>query len=79
MQQKPLPVVTYDTRRYEEDMAARGWLKSDLARAANISDMTVIRFLRGQHHNARTAKKLADALGRPLHRYQRVTRRQAVA
>lgn len=50
-------------------MEARGWLQTDLARAADVSDTTVMRFFRGERQTARTAKKLADALGRSLRRY----------
>lgn len=53
-----------------DDLDDRGWLKTDLARAAELSDMTVSRFFRGKQQNARTAKKLADALGQPLRRYR---------
>jgi hypothetical protein len=53
-----------------DDMEELGWLKTDLARAAELSDMTVSRFFRGKQQNARTAKKLADALGKPVRRYR---------
>lgn len=79
MTRKRPAVVTYDTQLIERDMADRGWLRTDLARAAAVSDTTVMRFLRGQQHNARTAQKLAIALGWPLRRYIRVVRRAAVA
>ena len=72
--------VRFDIRLLREDMVARGWLATDLARAAEVSDMTVTRFLRGQHQTARTAKKLADAFGFPVRRYMRSSRsRRAVA
>jgi transcriptional regulator with XRE-family HTH domain len=63
------PGVGYDVQQMTEDMTAKGWLKLDLARAAGVSDMTVIRFLRGERQTARTAKKLAKALGRSLRSY----------
>jgi transcriptional regulator with XRE-family HTH domain len=52
-----------------EDMTAKGWQNRDLARRARVSDMTVTRFLRGEFQTARTAKKLAGALGRSVRRY----------
>ena len=52
-----------------EDMAAKGWLQTDLARQAETSHMTVGRFLRGDHQTNRTAKKLAKALGYSVRRY----------
>lgn len=63
------PTVTYDVQLLATDMAAKGWLKLDLARAAGVADMTVIRFLRGEQRTARTAKKLAKALGYSVRRY----------
>lgn len=53
----------------QDDMAAKGWLQSDLASTAGVSDMTVTRFLRGDHRTNRTAKKLATALGYSVRRY----------
>lgn len=61
--------VRYATDLMVEDMAARGWLPTDLAREAKVSDMTVGRFLRSDVQTARTAKKLATALGRSIRRY----------
>ena len=63
-----------------EDMKARGWLKFDLARRARVSHMTVGRFLNGQRQTARTAKKLARALGHEAERYLiRASSNEAVA
>lgn len=59
----------FDTARLADDMAGRGWLAVDLARRAGVSHMTVGRFLSGESQTARTAMKLALALGRPLSRY----------
>lgn len=61
--------VRFDVGLIREDMAAKGWLQNDLARAARVSDMTVTRFLRGDHRTNRTAKKLAGALGYSVRRY----------
>lgn len=59
----------FDVRQFERDMASRGWIATDLARAADVSDMTVSRFLRRLRQNPQTAKKLADAIGHPVTRY----------
>ena len=59
----------YDVERLLEDMAIRGWLATDLARAADVSDMTVHRFLRQETQTAKTAAKLAKALGYSVRRY----------
>jgi len=70
--------MQFDAQRMAEDMALRGWSKVDLADEADVSDMTVIRFLRGERQTARTAKKLAGALGYSVRRYL-ISSRQAVA
>lgn len=61
--------ASYDVALMRADLTARGWLPIDLARKAHVSHMTVGRFLSGERQTARTAKKLADALGRSLRRY----------
>ena len=61
--------IEFDAQRMAEDMALKGWNKLDLANAAGVSDMTVIRFLRGESQTAPTAKKLARALGYSVRRY----------
>ena len=53
----------YDLDKLKGELRERGWLPTDLARAANLSDMTVSRFLTGQRQNSRTALRLAAALG----------------
>lgn len=63
------PTSPYDVALLRADMTARGWLPIDLARRAKVSHMTVSRFFSGERQTARTAKKLADALARPLRRY----------
>lgn len=68
--QKSRAAVAYDVRLVEEDMADKGWLPVDLARHADVSHMTVGRFLRGERQTPRTAKKLAEALGRSVRRYR---------
>lgn len=55
--------VSYDVALMRKDMADRGMLPTDLAKRARVADITVSRFLRGIQQNARTAKKLARALG----------------
>ena len=61
--------IRFDSQRMAEDIALKGWTKLDLARRADVADMTVIRFLRGERQTARTAKKLAGALGFSVRRY----------
>ena len=65
MKTKPL----FDVVKLSQDLADRGWLPTDLARVAEVSDMTVTRVLRGQRHNPRTWAKLAAALGKTTRRY----------
>lgn len=63
------PVVRYNVQRIAEDMAVKGWTKADLARRADVADMTVIRFLAGRHQTPPVAKKIAAALGRSVRHY----------
>lgn len=59
----------FDTALMQHDMAARGWQPADLADRAQVARSTVSRFLSGELQTARTAKKLATALGHSLRRY----------
>jgi transcriptional regulator with XRE-family HTH domain len=68
MSTKALP-VQFNAQLLAEDMALKGWNKNDIARRARVSDMTVIRFLRGERQSAKTAKRLATALGHSVRRY----------
>ena len=63
MQTTAGPRVVFNVQQIAEDMASRGWSKLDLAKRARLSDMTVIRFLRGERQTSKTAKKIARALG----------------
>ena len=60
---------TYDVEKMRDDMALKGLLPIDLARAAGVADMTVYRFLAREAQTAKTAKKLAEALGYTVRRY----------
>lgn len=60
---------TYDIPLLKSDMVLKGWLPMDLARKADVSHMTVARFLSGEIQTPRVAKKLATALGHSLKRY----------
>jgi plasmid maintenance system antidote protein VapI len=51
------------------DMTLRGWNDSALARASQLSVMTVKTFLDGSRQTAKTADKLAQALGYTVKRY----------
>lgn len=63
----PRPV--YDVAKLTDDMTAKGWIATDLAKKAAVSDMSVSRFLRGERQTARMAKRLASALGHSVRRY----------
>ncbi len=63
------PKASFNVQLMADDMALKGWTRAELARRARVADMTVIRFFRGEGQTAPTAKKIADALGRPLKRY----------
>jgi len=60
---------TFDVALMRDDMARKGWMATDLAREASVSDMTVSRFLKREAQTPKTAKKLAHALGRSVSRY----------
>lgn len=68
----------YDIEKLQADMAEKGWLATDLARAAEMSDSTVHRFLTGHYQTARAIRKMATALGFTTRRYV-VRRREAVS
>lgn len=63
------PAVTYDVALVAEDMAAKGFLQTDLATRAGLSPMVVSRFMRRERQTARTAKKIARCLGYSVRRY----------
>jgi plasmid maintenance system antidote protein VapI len=54
----------WDVRLMADDMAVKGWHVADMARASGLSYKTVQRFLDGTVQTAKTAGKLAAALGR---------------
>ena len=58
------PRVRFDTEKVAYDMAAKGWQSKDLAAAADVSEMTISRFLRSETQTVKTAQKIALALGR---------------
>lgn len=68
----------FDTSRMRDDIALRGWQPADLADRAGVARSTVGRFLSGEFQTARTAKKLAKALGYSIRRYL-ISSREAVA
>lgn len=61
--------LRYNVALIYDDMALKGWLPTDLARKAGLSDMTISRFLGGDTQTPPTAKKIAEALGRSIRRY----------
>lgn len=62
-------MVRYNAKRMAKDITRKGWQPVDLAREAGVAPSTVGRFLNGESQTARTAAKLADALGYDLDRY----------
>lgn len=70
---------SYNVALMKTDMAMKGWLATDLARKARLSDMTVGRFFSGERRTARTAKKLSEALGYSIRRYLIPAANEAVA
>jgi len=60
-----------------EDAALLGLTKVEWGKLAEVSDMTVIRFLRGEKLTAKTIVKLCRALGHKPARY--LVRREEVA
>ena len=62
--------MRYDAGRIAADMALRGWEPKDIGRRAKLHPETVRRFLSGYCQTAKTAIKLARALGyRTTRRY----------
>lgn len=61
--------VKFNTAQMQQDIAAKGWQPADLADRAGVARSTVSRFLSGDFQTARTAKKLAGALGHSVRRY----------
>ncbi|MGV3518181.1 helix-turn-helix domain-containing protein [Luteitalea sp.] len=64
-----LLAALFDVDLMRRDMAAKGWLQTDLASAADVSAMTVSRFMRRARQSPRTGAKLAKALGYSPKRY----------
>ena len=60
---------TYNLPLIREDMALKGWLQNDVAKAAGLTENTISQFLRGYNTSPRTAKKIARALRHSLRRY----------
>lgn len=70
--------ITYDTDRIREDISLRGWMQNDLARAAGVSEQAISYFMSGRVQTARTAGKIARALGYTVKRYL-ISARRSVA
>jgi plasmid maintenance system antidote protein VapI len=72
--------LPYDGSLMARDLQERGWLPTDLAKRAKVADITVSRFINNKQQSARTAKKLARALGYTTpRRYLLASSREAVA
>src|SRR6266536_1136890 len=63
------PRARFDVGLIVNDMVPKGWNKTELARAARVSNMTVTRFLTGERQTNRTADRIAKALGYAPDRY----------
>lgn len=61
--------IAYNVRLMVEDMASKGWMATDLARAADVADRSVGRFLNREVQTPKMADKLARALGFSVRRY----------
>jgi len=72
------PVIEFDRQLMAEDAAAKGFTKARWSQKARVSDMSVIRFLRGERVTAALVAKLAKPLNQPLERYL-VRKSRAVA
>ncbi len=59
----------FDGQKMAEDMALRGWMRSDLAAAAGLTSKTVSAFLDGHIQTPKVALKLSVALGYSTRRY----------
>lgn len=73
-----VPRPSYNIALILEDMAVKGWRPTDLARHTKVrrgrkceplSDMTIARFLKGEHQTAPVAVAIARALRRSVRRY----------
>lgn len=53
----------YNIALIRTDMDARGLQPADIARGLGVAPSTIGRFLAGTHQTAKTAKKIAYALG----------------
>lgn len=71
MAARSYPKPLYDASRVALDMARRGWGIMDLASRADVSHMTIRRFLDGSAQTTKTAARIAMALGFSPRRYLR--------
>lgn len=65
---------TYNIDRLKADLALRGWIGTDLARAAGVSHTSVHRALGAGRVSPRMMARLAKALGYTVRRYVQVRR-----
>lgn len=61
--------MRFNVQLMAEDAALLGFTKAEWAAKARVSDMTVIRFLRGERQTAKTFRKLCRALRQQPERY----------
>jgi predicted transcriptional regulator len=58
----PAAGVRFNRSRLEFSMLAKGWLRSDLATAADVSEATLFKVFAGKRVTNRTAQKITLAL-----------------
>ena len=63
--------------RVLEDMVARGWNQTELARRARVTDDSVSRLLNNGSVSVKQIARIARALGQPVSRYVTVVESEA--
>lgn len=69
MQGKKRHRAMFDGRKIARDMLRAGLTQRDLAKAADVSDTAVSRLVNGKPVGQRSARRVAEALGRNLKNY----------
>ena len=63
------PKAQFNGARILEDAALKGWTVNELSKRAKLADATTAKFLDGRVQTAKSAHKLAAALGHSVRRY----------
>jgi len=64
-----MAITHINVQRIERDMLARGWNQQALAKATHLAPTTIGRFLNGSYQTAKTLKRIAYALDKPVEAY----------